>query len=184
MEQQELEIVLGKCKNGDRQAFAELIAEFQKTVFSVAFRLLCNEEDAKDATQETFIKVWCHLKSYDSSKKFSTWLYSIVTNSCLDKLRSFHHSRKVSDVEEQNVVGTFLSNDNAESKVINDDLAKLIQMATNELSPKQKLVFTLHYLEELDVDEIAKITTMTANQIKSNLYLARNQMQEKLKGIK
>lgn len=183
MEQCELEIVLSKCRQGNRHAFAGLIAEFQKTVFSVAFRLLCNEEDAKDATQETFIKVWCHLKEYDSSKKFATWLYSIVTNHCLDKLRSPHANHKAGDWDEGTLVKHFLSDENTESKVANADLARLIQTATESLTPKQKLVFTLRYLEELEMDEIAEITGMTASQIKSNLYLARNQMQEKLKGI-
>ncbi len=183
MEQCELEIVLSKCKQGDRHAFARLIAEFQKAVFSVAIRLLCNEEDAKDATQETFIKVWCHLKEYDSSKKFATWLYSIVTNHCMDKLRSPHSNRKAGNWVDENLMKRFLSDDNAESQLMNADLAKLIQMATESLTPKQKLVFTLRYLEEMEMDEIAEISGMTTDQIKSNLYLARNQMQEKLKRI-
>lgn len=181
MEQAQLEIIIEKCKQGDKLAFTKLISMFQKTVFSISFRLLCDEEDAKDVVQETFIKLWTNLNQYDASLKFSTWLYSIASHICLDKLKSFHHKNRQRIHADEVRMREFISEENTDVPLNNSELRKIIEIATDSLSHKQKLLFTLRYLEELEIPEIEQITGMTANQIKSNLYLARKEIQNKLK---
>lgn len=169
-------VTLGK--EGDKQAFSTLVRYFQPKIFGVAFRILCNEEDAKDATQDTFIKAWMQLKTYKNDYQFSTWLYKIASNICIDKLKS---SEKKLSIKMPNANKFEICNEiNIENELINKDLANKIKNVTNTLSPKQKMLFTLRYLEGLEVDEIVQITGLSAVKIKSNLYLARQTVTKQL----
>lgn len=173
----DLNELIDRSKQHDENAFRRLVEGHQNLVYALAFRLLCNEEEARDAVQETFIKVWLNLKSFDRNRKFSTWLYAIAANLCYDKLKSSHgFSRKI-PLEKLHEV---LSNEDVEKRMMDKELGVLIATLTEELTPKQKLVFTLSDLEDLETEEIIQITGMTTGQIKSNLFLARQALRKKL----
>jgi RNA polymerase sigma-70 factor (ECF subfamily) len=140
--------------------------------------MLCNEEEAKDTVQETFIKVWLHLEHYHTDKKFSTWVYAIATNLCLDKLKSSKHIYQSNATDE--ALLNQISEDNVEQSMINSELGDIILRLTSGLTPKQKMVFTLRYLEDIEIDEIVQITGLTPAKIKSNLFLARQTIRRKL----
>jgi RNA polymerase sigma-70 factor, ECF subfamily len=181
MEQQPINKLIILSKNEDLQAFRKLIEAHQSYVYRVSFRLLCNEDDAQDATQETFIRVWKHLKHFKSEMRFSTWLYKIATNICYDRIkaakrRNLHVSFHIENARLLNMP----SGENVESALINEELAIIIGHFTSLLTPKQKLVFTLHDLEGLEVSEIVIITGLSPGKIKSNLYCARQYIREKL----
>jgi RNA polymerase sigma-70 factor (ECF subfamily) len=88
MEQKQLLDLIHKCKSGDKEAFKPIMQEYTDYLFALAFRLLRNDEEAKDAVQETFIKVWQNINTYSEKVKLSTWMYKICTNLCFDKLKS------------------------------------------------------------------------------------------------
>jgi len=178
MNQSTLSDLITSSKQNDQKAFRKIVEGYQSMIYSLAFRMLCNEEEAKDTVQETFIKVWMNLSAYDSDKKFSTWIYAIATNLCLDKLKSAKHSFQENTIDE--TILNVISTDNVEQSVINAELGNIIRKLTSELTPKQKIVFTLRYLEEIEIDEISQITGMTPNRIKSNLFLARQTIRRKL----
>ena len=163
-----LELV-DRSQRKDTAAFAQLATEFQPMVFRLAFRLLCDENEARDITQETFVKVWLSLKRYNRKNRFSTWLYKITCNACYDRLRSLRHSS--------------LNNEFAFSDSINRQLKELILRYTNELPPQQKLVFMLRDVEELEVIEVQTITGLSPEKIKSTLYLARKNIRNKMNQI-
>jgi RNA polymerase sigma-70 factor (ECF subfamily) len=140
--------------------------------------MLCNEEEAKDTVQETFIKVWLNLEHYHTDKKFSTWVYAIATNLCLDKLKSSKHIYQSNATDE--ALLNQISEDNVEQSMINSELGDIILRLTSGLTPKQKMVFTLRYLEDIEIDEIVQITGLTPAKIKSNLFLARQTIRRKL----
>ncbi|MDL2222988.1 sigma-70 family RNA polymerase sigma factor [Bacteroidales bacterium OttesenSCG-928-M11] len=165
----------------DEKAFRLIVEEFQSLVYSISFRLLCNEDEAKDITQETFIRVWINLNKYNSKQKFSTWLYTIATNLCLDKLKRQKYFQK-NDMSET-ILTTIAIKDDTEEKILNQELLDLISSFTQELTPKQKIVFTLRYLEELEIEEIKQITGMSSEKIKSNLFLAKKNIQNKIEKI-
>jgi len=177
MDQNTLNELIERSKRNDGKAFRLLVEENRQMIYALAFRLLCNEEEARDAVQETFIKVWMNLKGFDTNRRFSTWVYAIAANLCYDKLKTNKHFSKCLPAETLNEV---LSNDDVEKKMIDTELGALIATLTDELTPKQKLVFTLRDLEDLPTEEIVQITGMTANQIKSNLFLARQALRTKL----
>lgn len=178
MDQNTLNDLIVRSKQSDGNAFRQLVEESQPMIYSLAYRLLCNEEEAKDAVQETFIKVWMNLKGFDTNRKFSTWVYAIATNLCYDKLKSSKHFSRSLSVE---MLYEVISNEDVEKKMIDAELGALIATLTDKLTPKQKIVFTLSDLEDLETEEIVQITGMTASQIKSNLFLARQTLRKKLK---
>jgi RNA polymerase sigma-70 factor (ECF subfamily) len=174
----DLNQLIDRSLQNDGNAFRQLVESHQSMVYTLAFRLLCNEEDARDAVQETFIRAWSNLKHFDTKRKFSTWLYAIATNHCYDRLQV---ARRFGRSQPLEVVESLLSTENIEKKLLDAELGSLIAALTEELSPKQKIVFTLSDLEDLPTGEIVQITGMTAAQIKSNLFLARQLLRTKLK---
>lgn len=182
MHQSRVNELIVLSRQNDSMAFRKLVEAYQSMVYTLAFRLLCNEEDAKDIVQETFIRVWKHLDSFNTKLKFSTWLYTIAANQCYDKLKKAKHNYTVR-VEDLNAISEFISNENIEKTLINAELAQIIPTITAELTPKQKLVFTLRDLEGLEIEEIQSITGLSGAKIKSNLYLARQYIRKKIENL-
>ena len=175
MEDFQINKYIDLCKLGNTDAFKYIVAEYQQLVYTLALKMMCNEAEAEDITQETFIKAWQNIIRYNRQYKFSTWIYKIAANICYDKLRSKPAVENVALSEYDAVYEV-----NQEELLDNKELKKLIIKFTSGLSPKQKLIFMLSEIEELEIEEIIQITGMTASKIKSNLYLARKQIKSKL----
>ena len=180
MNPENIENLIEQSKRRDTAAFRQLVETYRSFVFRLAFRLLCSEDEAKDIVQETFVRVWLHLHKYKNHTRFTTWLYKIACNLCYDRLRAikrFRGDAKTSiDLSDFDVP----SGENIEQSVINRDLKELIITLTHGLTPKQRLVFTLRDIEELELDEVREITGMSGAKIKSNLYLARQYIRNKI----
>ena len=177
MNLEKIENLVERSKQSDMAAFRQLVETCQPFVFRLAFRLLCSEEEAKDVVQETFIRVWIHLQKYHHGARFSTWLYKIVCNLCYDRLRAMKRSATCIDLSEIDVPDDC----DIEQSLINRNLKEWIISLTHDLTPKQRLVFTLRDIEEMELEEIKKITGMSGAKIKSNLYLARQRIKLKIK---
>ena len=158
-----LELV-DRSQRKDTAAFAQLVTEFQPMVFRLAFRLLCDEDEARDITQETFVKVWLSLKTYNRKNRFSTWLYKITCNACYDRLRSLRHSSLNNEFAFSDSIN-LASDDNIEISLSNRQLKELILRYTNELI------------------EVQTITGLSPEKIKSTLYLARKNIRNKMNQI-
>jgi RNA polymerase sigma-70 factor, ECF subfamily len=161
---EELSKYIDLCRQGDTSAFGRIVSEYRQMIYSLAFRLLCDDEDAKDATQETFIRVWRNIDKFKYQYKFSTWVYKIATNICYDKLRSERKNVRL-DISEFDLCSETNQSDTLEK----EELRKLLIRFTEKLTPKQKIVFTM-----------SEITGMTAAKIKSNLYLAKKFIKTKI----
>jgi RNA polymerase sigma-70 factor, ECF subfamily len=169
-----------RAKQGDSEAFRDIVNHYQAFAYAVSYRFLGNTEDSEDVVQEGFIRLWKNFQSYKPEIKLTTWLYRILVNLCLDILKSSQrkHERSARDVEgERNLAHHSATDDDMRSQ----ELHELIQEAASELSPNQKAVFILRDLEDLPVEEVCSILSMSAGNVKSNLYYARHQMSEKLK---
>jgi RNA polymerase sigma-70 factor (ECF subfamily) len=182
MHQSTVTELINLSRQNDSQAFRKLVEAHQSMVYTLAFRLLCNDEDAKDIVQETFIRAWKHLDNFKLELKFSTWLYTIAANQCYDKLKKAKHNY-ILRLDDPNVISEFISNENIEKTMINTELALIISSLTRNLTPKQKLVFTLRDLEGFEIEEIISITSLSASKIKSNLYLARQFIRKKIENL-
>jgi RNA polymerase sigma-70 factor (ECF subfamily) len=156
--------------------------EYQSYAFAVAFRFLCDEEDAKDVVQESFIRVWKNFHRYNNAIKFTTWLYTIVTNRCYDKLRS-RRTRNTTSIDDAgpSLLASLVSDQNPEREYTNAELGRLIETLTEKLPPKQKMIFELRDLQGLSIDEVCGILQISEASVKTNLVYARRHLREILK---
>jgi RNA polymerase sigma-70 factor (ECF subfamily) len=182
MEQDSIQELVTRSRQGDTKAFGTLVAAFQQLVFRLSFRLLCSDEEAKDMVQEVFVKVWLQLARYNPRYRFSTWLYTVTCNMCYDRLRSLKRAPESTDISllAERIAA---SPDSVEASIINREQGELILYFADELSPKQKIVFTLSDVEGLEVEEVEQVTGLSAGQIKSNLHLARKYIRGKINAI-
>jgi len=173
--------ILSRCVKGDLVAFRKLVETFQPYAYALSLRILCEPEDARDVVQESFIRVWKHLPQYDVRKKFTTWLYKIVTNLCYDLLKSRERKSKwivprANELQE----ASSPSGENPEMRCVNKDLIDRIKVLAEGLTPKQRIVFILRDLQDLAMQEVMEITGLSSSKVKSNLYHARMNIREKL----
>jgi RNA polymerase sigma-70 factor, ECF subfamily len=173
--------ILKRCRLKDVEAFQKLVEHYQAYAFKLAFRLVCNDDDAKDVIQESFIRVWKHIHEFDSKNQFSTWLFKIVTNLCFDYLKSKKRRNNIPLEQLSNAAQNLMLDKEADESFININLIQVIGALANELTPKQRAAFILRDLQEMEMDEIAEILNMSTEKIKSNLYYARQNIRQKLK---
>jgi RNA polymerase sigma-70 factor (ECF subfamily) len=181
MDQQKAASLIINSACGDMISFRKLVEMHQSFVYTIVFRMLCDESDTEEVVQDTFVRVWKNLSRFDREMRFSTWLYKIAVNLCYDKMRS--RKLRLNHVPfsiEGLALGNLPSQENIETTYVNREQAGIIRYLTHTLSPQQRIVFSLSELEELSVDEISEITGMTPNKIKSNLYCAKQAMRKKL----
>jgi len=175
--------LIGRCLRNEGGAFRQLVEEHQRYVFSLAFRVLRDDEDARDVAQETFIRVWKNLHAYDMRAKFTTWLYTITVNLSYDLLKSKTRKRRwfldPGFAESGNSAGA----SEEETNIVNRDLAAKIEELAGSLPPKQQLVFILRDLQDLSVDEVAQALVMSTSTVKANLCYARRFIREQMQRL-
>ena len=179
---QHLAEVFERCRDGDVSAFRHVVREFQGFALALAYRILRDEEESKDVVQEAFIRIWRHFARYDPKTKFTTWLYSIVTHLCYDRLRGRRKRREThaEHIDERLPVGADPDND-PEQRFAQKELADAVGHFTEKLPPTQRLVFVLRDLQELSVREVSSILHISESSVKTNLLYARRFLREQLK---
>ncbi len=174
--------IIEKAKRGDTTAFRKLVEGYQGFAYTLAYRMLHHHDEVQDIVQDAFIKCWKALPRFDGRIKFSTWLYKIVMNLCLDVIKSarYRHSKMASDVSvDFNLCDAKTSDDALHQQEFIDSVLKMAE----QLTPKQRAVFILRDLEDVDMAEIGVILSISSGTVKSNLYYARKKMNELLKGF-
>ena len=173
--------IITRCQQGDKNAFRWVVQTHQRMLFSLTLKMLCDEEEAKDAVQDTFIKVWQSIRNYDTQRSFTTWIYAIASRLCLDRLK--RKGRIVPLPEDEQAVRTYAADNDSLRTLENSEWISIVRLMAEELSEKQRLVFTLCQLEGLSSEEAEEITGLDAKQIKSNLYVARQTVRKRLKEL-
>ena len=172
--------LIEECRKGNLENFRKVIEAASPLAFSVAFRMLGDEELAKDIVQETLVTVWQKLGSIKSSEVFKTWLYRIILNKCFDELRKKKRNPEYSQNDSAWIKLADTISEDSSHCLENSEIAEIISRLTDKLSPKQKAVFILSDLDEMSNDEVASITGLNKMRVKANLYYARKSMKEML----
>jgi len=173
--------LIEECRNGDLHNFRKVVEKSTPLIFTVAFRMLGDEDAAYDIVQDTMVTVWQKLAKIKTAASYKTWVYRIAVNKCYDQLRKQKRQKEERFGErEWEIISNHLS-EGGNTELENMENAMIINMLTNRLSPRQKAVFVLSELEGLDSDEIVKITGMTRSLVKANLYYARKNIGQLLK---
>lgn len=163
-----------ECRQGNLKAFERLVTRYQQHAIAVAYQMLGDWEDAKEAAQDTFVKVYLSLESFDPSRTFSTWLYRILINTCID------YRRRRSALAETVGITPFrpISEDQSAPDVefeANEHRA-LLSKALARLSPKHRAVITLRDLQGLSSREVSDIMDCSEATVRVHLFNARRKL--------
>jgi len=172
--------LIEECRQGNLDNFRRLVEYTSPIAFRLAFRILGDADDAKDVVQDTMVIIWQKLEKIRSVQGYNTWVYKIVVNKCYDQLRKRKKNPEfIADEKTWSLISNsiFVS---PSGELENFETAKIINLLTKRLSPKQKTVFVLADIEQMSSDEIAEITKMSKSGIKANLYHARKTISELL----
>lgn len=170
--------LIENAKSGDLEAYAEIIKLYKTKIYNVCYRILGSREEAEDISQETFIKVYSNLDKYNREYKFSTWVYKIATNLCIDRIRKkkpiYSLDNKWDDEEAMDWYSTIPDHGKTpEEVVIANEQSKLIQEVFIRLPIKYRTIMTLKYVNELSLQEISKIVNLSISTVKTRLHRGR-----------
>ncbi|MBQ5996342.1 MAG: sigma-70 family RNA polymerase sigma factor [Bacteroidales bacterium] len=147
-------------------------------VYSLSLKMLADTEEARDLVQDTFLKVWQHIGRYDERYSLSTWIYTIASRLCLDRLR--HDRMRRQTPQDEEVFARIASEPDTGRRFEASEWVSVVKVLARDLPAKQRLVFTLSCLEGLDTARIMQITGLNEKQIKSNLHVARKHIRKHL----
>lgn len=174
--QNEAEII-ARAARGDTAAFSQIVESYQNKVYGICLRMLKNEADALDASQDTFLKIYRSLGRYQKRAAFSTWVYHIATNTCLDALRK-KANHAVLPLNEE-AVQTQLTH-SAEAAVLTKIDLQSVAAAIDALDDEKRLAIVLRDIYGLSYEEIAQITNTNLGTLKSRISRARAQLRTTL----
>lgn len=180
-------LLIVKSKKGDIDAFEELIKSYEKKAYNIAYRIMNNEEDAEDMTQEALVKIYKSIKNFREESTFSTWLYRIVTNVCLDELRKRKKSETIPlEINTEGDKGTIRFEIGADKETPEDlyELAELRQMILNKINSLKddyRTVIILRDMQGFSYEEISIILGCSLGTIKSRINRARKALKDKLR---
>lgn len=166
------EDLVARCQAGDLDAFETLVGRYQAVLFKIAARMLGNREEARDATQNTFLKVYENLGSYDPSRRFFSWAYRILTNDCLNVLRS-RRPEEPFPLELPAAAAPLSALEAA-------DRRRAIQAALLTLPVEQREVVVLRHFGEMSYEEVGGTLGIPVKTVKSRLHAARRRLLELL----
>lgn len=175
-DQHYINLVIG----GDSHAFAVLVDRYKNFVFTLSIKMLQNREEAEEVAQDVFIKVYRSLQKFKTESKFSTWLYRITYNTCLDKMRSKKRNTPVFSFDhfaEDEAVSLINVLDTIEER----ERKQMIQKCLDLLPAQDSFLLTLYYFQENSLKEISKIMSINENNLKIKLFRSRRRLTAILK---
>ena len=174
------QVYINKILNGDTNAFTVLVDRYKDLVFTLALRMVKNREEAEEVSQDTFIKVYKSLNRFKGDSKFSTWIYRVAYNTCLDRLKKNKRQEYTVAIDEytEHQVKTL---ENALDALEEQEKQLAIKKCLEMLPSEDSFILTLYYFEELSLDEISKITGLKPNNVKVKLFRSRKKLATILK---
>ncbi len=157
-----------RYKNGDEDAFDLLFEKYQQPIYSICYRFVRNEDDARELTQDVFIKIYRNLKKFNGKSKFFTWIYRITVNTCISFKRKFHQAIEFDDSTSHSIERNLML-----KKAIDDALAKLPK--------RQRAAFILRHFEGYTFEEIGEIMEISTGAAKANHFQAIKRLRVLLK---
>jgi RNA polymerase sigma-70 factor (ECF subfamily) len=185
------------CRQGDADAFSQLVSKYQDSLYSIAYRMVGDREEARDIAQETFIKAYRAIDTFDLKRPFRSWLYGIGTNTAIDHLR---RDAKVNDIS---IDAAFSPDagwdrkaasgveaeppdphaDSPEDVTVAREMQEIVQGAVYRLPENYRAVIVLHHLEGMTFGEVGKVMGVPRNTAKTWAHRARGMLCEALEGV-
>lgn len=172
---------LEKVKHNDNKAWEILISENEKMVYHIAYRMMQNEQEAKDISQEIFLKVYKNIQKFDEKSAFSTWLYRIAVNTCIDALRKRKRTESISLEEHRQQHYNEEIADSAqtpEESYLQKEKQMQVMETIQKLSPEHKAMILMRDMEDMTYGEIAECLSLSLGTVKSRIVRAREQFKK------
>jgi len=174
--------LIQRAQKGDHDAFAALVDEHQRYVYNLALRVVKDENEALDLTQETFVRAWTALPNFKGQSQFRTWLYRIVTNLCYNRLPNLR--RSLNDLGDDAMEDIPESKFNSPSQEFeSNETRRYLFQAIDDLGTNYKLLITLRYQDELSYEEIASTLNLPLGTVKTGIFRAKAQLRAALESL-
>ena len=178
--------LIDEAIGGKQEAYRRLMTKYRQLIYNLIFRMIRNKEDVEDLTQEAFIKAFNSLDKFDKQFSFSTWLFKIATNNCIDylrkkKLNTFSIDKELGS-EDDDYQFEIPDNERTPDKnLMEDERKKILEEAIENLPSKYKSVILLRHRDEKDYEEIAKKLKLPLGTVKAHIFRGRELLNKYLK---
>jgi RNA polymerase sigma-70 factor, ECF subfamily len=177
--------VVNRIKEGDYNAFSELVRKYEKSVINLIYRISGSSDDAEDLAQEVFLRAFKGIPAFKADAKFFTWLYRIAVNVTLRARErknrfTFYSLEQKTDEGNKTITSALMSNTLPSDDIERKELQKTVQKAITELPEDQKTVVVLYRYHNLSYEEVADVLDVTVPAVKSRLHRARKNLKDKL----
>lgn len=180
--------IITQVKSGDQQAFAELVELYKDKVYQISYRMVGNSHEAQDIAQEAFLRAYTNIHSYDTNRKFSTWLFRIVTNLSIDRLRKkkpdYYLDAQIEGTDGLTAYSQIAADQELpEEQVVTFEMQEWIQQEILQLPPKYRSAIILKYIEDLSLKEISEILDLPVATVKTRIHRGREALRKKLRHV-
>jgi RNA polymerase sigma-70 factor (ECF subfamily) len=182
--------LVAAAKRGDNKAFQTLLKKYRKSVYYMLLKMVKNPDDAEDLTQEAFAKAFNSIDKFDSTFAFSTWLFRIATNNCIDFIRKKRVQTVSIDAPVEGDDGSSMrfdvrdENHDPNEAMLRSQRRHYLQLALERLPEKYRELVDLRYFQELSYEEVADKLQIPLGTVKAQLFRARELLNEELKNVK
>ena len=179
MNKVEDQIYINKVLNGDVNSFSILVDRYKDLIFTIAIRMLKNREEAEEVAQDIFVKIYKSLSKFKGDSKFSTWIYKIAYNTCLDVLKKYNKNDfvPIDEYTEKQLAGL----ENIFDTLVLKEQQICIQKCLNLLPYEESILLTLYYYEDQSLEEISKVLNISQNNAKVKLFRSRKKLENILR---
>jgi RNA polymerase sigma-70 factor (ECF subfamily) len=177
-----------QVKKGDQNAFGEIVEIYKNKVYQICYRMLGNRHESEDVAQETFIRAYVNINTFNQDLKFSTWLFRIATNLCIDRIRKkkpdFYLDAEVSGTDGLTLYSQIPSDaESPDAEVESLELQEIVQKEILKLPEKYRSVIVLKYIEELSLNEISEILNLPLGTVKTRIHRGREALRQQLRHV-
>jgi len=162
---------------GNKQAYAHIINKYKNPLYATILRMTKNPQDAQDLVQEAFIKVYHQLGKYEQKGSFSSWLYRVAINHCMDEFRKKRYSMKQVEVSETTAITT----NHPEIVFLKKEKNRQLERLIATLPEDERMIILLRYVNELSYSEISEMVDLSLTNVRNKLFRAKKKMREQVK---
>ncbi|MEH7414741.1 RNA polymerase sigma factor SigW [Neobacillus drentensis] len=173
---------------GDQDAFGEIVELYKNSVYQLCYRMLGNRHEAEDIAQEAFIRAYVNIKSFNQDLKFSTWLFRIATNLCIDRIRKkkpdYYLDAEVAGTEGLTMYSQISSDSPLpETEVEGLELQETVQKEILKLPEKYRSAIVLKYMQDMSLNEISEILNLPLGTVKTRIHRGREALRQQLRYV-
>jgi RNA polymerase sigma-70 factor (ECF subfamily) len=179
------DVLIERCLHGDQAAWEQIVRQYRRKVFNIAYKFVGRHDQAEDLTQDVFLKLYKSLDTFDRRANFQTWLISVSRNLCIDYYRSVRKEREAinRDVDPSELAAVS-PNPAADTRLEHQDRVRLLRLALDKLAPTLRSAVMLRDIQELSYQEIAERLRLPEGTVKSRINRGRTELARQIQKLR